>query len=94
MNVNQIKTRIIILKSIDTILILSLIAMACYSAFYSSNKEVMLLYCLMGLFLVNTIGRFTSRRIALMEIQISMTERENKKEQQRTLMKTRHTTVR
>lgn len=68
--------------------------MACYSAFYSSNKEVMLLYCLMGLFLVNTIGRFTSRRIALMEIQISMTERENKKEQQRTLMKTRHTTVR
>ena len=83
-----------ILKSIDTTLVLSVIAMACYSAFYSSNKEVMLLYCLIGLFLVNTLGRFTSKRIALMKIQIDMTEREKKKEQQRNLMKARHTPAR
>lgn len=94
MNINQIKTRIVILKSIDTILFLSVIIMACYSTFYSSNKEVMLFYCLIGLFLVNTLGRFTSSKIALMKIQIDMTERENKKEQQRSLMKTRHTTTR
>jgi phenylacetate-coenzyme A ligase PaaK-like adenylate-forming protein len=94
MNVNQIKTKIFILKSVDTILIVGLIAMACYSAFYSSNKEMMLIYCLIGLFLVNTLGRYTSKKIALMRIQIDMTEREKKKEEQRTLMRTRHTTVR
>jgi hypothetical protein len=94
MNVNQIKTKIFILKSIDTILVLSLIALAYYSALYSSNKEMMLIYCLIGLFLVNTLGRYTSKKIALMKIQIDMMERENKKEQQRALIKARHTTAR
>ncbi len=93
MNVNQIKTRILILKSIDTILVLCLIATAGYSFFYATNKEMMLLYCLIGLYLVNALGKYTSHKIAMMHIQIDLLEREKKKEQRRTLMKTRHTVV-
>ena len=82
------------MKSLDTILVLSLIATAFYSFFYAENKEMMLIYCLVGLYLVNTIGRYTSKKIALINIQIDITEREKKREEQRTLMRTRHTTVR
>ena len=94
MNINQLKTRIFFLKSIDTILVLSLITAAFYSVFYAENKEMMLIYCLVGLYLVNTLGRFTNKKVALMRIEIEMMEREKKKEEQRTLMKTRNTTVR
>ena len=82
------------MKSLDTILVLSLIATAFYSFFYAENREMMLFFCLVGLCLVSLFGRFTSEKIALMKIQIDMTEREKKKEEQRTLMRTRHTTVR
>jgi len=54
---------------------------------------MMLLYCLIGLYLVNALGKYTSHKIAMMHIQIDMLEREKKKEQRRTLMKTRHTVV-
>lgn len=94
MNINQLKTKIFILKSIDTILVLGLMAVAAYSFLYAENKEMMLVYCLIGLFMVHNLGKYTSKKVALMHIQIDMLEREKKKEEQRTLMRTRHTTVR
>ena len=94
MNVNQLKTRIVILKTIDTVLVLAVIVAGIYVAFYAENKEPMILSCLVGLYLVNTLGRYTNNKVALMHVQIEMLTREKKTEEQRTLMRTRHTQIR
>jgi uncharacterized membrane protein len=94
MNVHQLKTKIFILKAMDTIFVLVLVAAGIYSVFYAENKEVMIVYCLIGLYLVNALGRYTYYKVALMHIQIESLTREHKREEQRTLMRTRHTVVR
>ena len=74
MNVNQLKSRILVLKSIDIALLLCVIATAAYTALYSDNKEIMMIACLIGLFLVNTLGGYTSQKVALMKNQIEKLE--------------------
>ncbi|HIF51596.1 MAG TPA: hypothetical protein EYQ42_08755 [Thiotrichaceae bacterium] len=91
---NQIKTKIFIYKSIDAIFIIALAITAIYTALYSENKEFMIASCLAGLFLVNTLGKITNKRIAIMGVQLEALKREHKKEEQRTIMRTRHTTIR
>jgi hypothetical protein len=54
----------------------------------------MIASCLAGLFLVNTLGKITNKRIAIMGVQLEALKREHKKEEQRTIMRTRHTTIR
>ena len=94
MNVNQLKTRVFVFKSIDTILVLGLIGAAAYTALYSDNKETMLIACLVGLYLVNTLGRYTSQKVAKMKNEIKKLEREKKQEEQRKMMKNRHSVAR
>lgn len=94
MNENQIKTKILVLKSIDIILIFSLIAAVIYSVFYAEDKVFMMFACLAGLFLVGTVGRMITNKIAILHVQLEMLIRDKRKEQQRTLMSTRHTTRR
>jgi hypothetical protein len=91
---NQIKTKIFIHKSIDAIFIIALAITAIYTALYSENKEFMIASCLAGLFLVNTLGKITNKRIAIMSVQLEALKREHKNEEQRTIMRTRHTTIR
>lgn len=93
MNVNQIKTRIFILKAVDLTLVTTLMIASIYTALYAENKEFMIICCLVGLFLVNTIGRMTSNKIAIMHVQLEMLVRDQKREHQRTLMNTRHTNI-
>jgi uncharacterized membrane protein len=93
MNINQIKTRIFILKAIDFILVVSLMVGGIYSVIHSDNKEFTIIACLVGLFLVNSLGQFTNNKVAIMRIQLDMLIRDKKKEEQRTLMGTRHTTI-
>jgi len=94
MNENQLKTRIFILKSIDVILVIALTIAGIYSVFYAPNKEFMIILCLVGLFLVNTMGKITNNKVAIMGVQLDILIRDKKKEEQRTLMGTRHTTAR
>jgi hypothetical protein len=93
MNENQVRTRIFILKAIDKILMVALIGAVIYTAFYAPNKEFMIFVCLVGLMVLNTVGRFTNKRISIMGVQLELLIREKKKEEQRTIMSTRHTTV-
>jgi len=90
---NQIKTKIFIYKSIDVIFITALAITAIYTALYSENREFMIASCLVGLFLVNLLGKMTNKRIAIMGVQLEALKREHKKEEQRTIMGTRHTTI-
>ena len=94
MNENQIKTKIFCLKALDTVLVIALMVAAIYTALYAENKEFMIASCLVGLFLVNTLGRFTNNKVALLGVQLDILIRKKKKEEQRTLMGTRHTTTR
>ncbi|MCG8379145.1 MAG: hypothetical protein MI865_06700 [Proteobacteria bacterium] len=92
-NVNQLKMWIFILQAIDSVLVIVLTSVAIYSVFYAEDKEYMIIACLIGLFFVNSLGRFTHKRVANMRIQMEMLLREQKTQEQRTLMATRHTTV-
>ncbi len=94
MNENQIKTKIFILKSIDTALVFALTIAAIYTALYAENKEFMIISCFVGLFLVNMLGKITIKKIAIMHVQLDILIRDRKREEQRTLMGTRHTTAR
>ena len=94
MNENQIKFKIYFLKSIDTIFVLTLTGLAIYSALYAENKEYMIVVCLVGLFLVSVLGRAIAKKVALLRVQLDILMRERKTEEQRTIMSTRHTTVR
>ncbi len=93
MNINQLKTKIFILKAIDFVLVISLMVAGIYAVFYTQNKEFMIIMCLVGLFLVNTLGKFTNNKVALMHVQLDILLRDKKRDEQRTLMGTRHTTV-
>ncbi len=63
MNVNQLKTRVFILKSIDFILVIALMIAGIYSVIYVENKEFMIIGCLVGLFLVNMLGKITNEKM-------------------------------
>ncbi|MBL1141919.1 MAG: hypothetical protein HND53_07815 [Proteobacteria bacterium] len=91
MNVNQIKTKIFILKAIDVILVTSFLVTCLYTALYAENKGFMIFCCFVGLFLVNAIGNMTSKKVAILHVQLEMLERDLKREKQRTLLNTRHT---
>jgi hypothetical protein len=93
MNENQIRTKIFILKAIDKILMFVLLGAVIYTAFYAPNKEFMIFVCLVGLMVLNAAGRFTNKIISIMGVQLELLIREKKKEDQRTLLSTRHTTV-
>ena len=94
MNKNQIKTKIFILRTIDTVLVISLMVAGIYSVFYAENMETMLIGCFIGLFLLNRLGRMTNNKIALLHVQLGILMRDKKREDQATLMKTRHTMAR
>ena len=94
MNENQIKTKIFLLKGLDTVLVLSLLGAGVYAALYAPNKEFMIVACFIGLFLVNIFGRFSAKKVSVMRIQLEMIRREKKAEEQRTLLSTRHTIAR
>lgn len=82
------------MKAIDAIFAMALMVAGIYAVFYAENKEFMIISCLVGLFLVNMLGQITNKRVAIMSVQLDMLIRDKKKEEQRTIMGTRHTTAR
>ena len=93
MDENKLKTKIFILQAIDTLFVIALTIAAIYSLIYAENKELMIIMCFVGLFLVNTLGRATTKKVAIMRVQIDILKRKMKTEEQRTLMGTRHRTT-
>jgi len=90
MDENQLKTRIFVLQAIDTLFVIALTIAAFFSVLYAENKEITLIMCLVGLFLVNTLGKMTNKKVAIMGVQLEALRRKTKLEEQRTLMNTRH----
>jgi hypothetical protein len=90
MNENQIKTKIFLLRSLDTTLVLALMGAGIYAVFYAPNREFMIMMCLVGLFLVNILGKATNKKISLLGVQLERLKRDNRAEEQRALMSSRH----
>ena len=74
-------------------LMATLLGAAAYAIFFAEEKDHWIIICLVILAVVTTFGRFLHKQAALMNVTVNMLLREQKTEEQRTLMSTRHTTV-
>lgn len=92
--INQLKLKVTLMKVMDIVLLSALVIAAIYTAFYAEDKQTLIFACLVGLLIVNALGRLTKKYIANMGVKMGILAREQKTEEQRTLMGTRHTTVR
>ncbi len=92
MNENQLKMKIYMFRTIDTLLVICLLGASVYAIFYAENKEVMLMVCLAILVITSLLGRVMNQKIALLGVQLEILKREKKREEQNTLMSTRHST--
>ena len=70
MNEGQIKSKILLLKAIDMSFFLAVFSLGLYSVLYSENGTMMGLLTLVGLFLVNALGKFSSVKIADLEFKL------------------------
>ena len=89
MNENQLKSKIFLYKSIDNVMMWSLIACAIYGFTYAENKGVIIGVCFALLALIGTIGRTLHNHIALLRVQLAAIKRTNETEERRRLMSAR-----
>ena len=80
MNEGQIKTRIILIKTADYLLIFAVIGFAIYAFKTGEHLNMMMTGVLLGLLLVNRVGNFTLKKISLLKIELDKIERQKKKE--------------
>ncbi len=88
---NQLSLKIALLKALDSLLMLGVLALAAYTYLYAENKEFMIFVCLGLLAVFSITGRLISKIVANTKVRLEMAKREKKIEEQRTLMSTRHT---
>ena len=79
MNESQLKTKILFLRAIDMILLLSVIAMGIWGFLYSDIKEIMMLATLIGLFVVNKIGNYNANKVGILRMDLKKLQAEAKK---------------
>ena len=76
---NQLKIKVLLLKTIDISLLIVVLSFGIYSILYSEQKNLMATLTLVGLLLVNQIGKFTANKIAAMEADLVKQKRLDKK---------------
>ena len=78
MNESQIKTKIFLLNAVDTVLVIALICFGIYAILYSEHKNIMATFTIVGLCLVNTIGKYKATKIAVMQVELAQLQRKDK----------------
>lgn len=94
MNENQLKTKIFMLRTVDLALVISVVMTVVYTVFYAQEKGIMTIICLAGVFLLNTFGRISSNKIALMRVHLTILDRKRKQQEHATLISSRHANTR
>ena len=79
MNEGQIKTRIFIIRAIDTSFLLAVFATGVYAVLYSEHGTMMGIVSLIGLFLVNRLGNFSTRKIIDLRDQLKKLQEKDKR---------------
>jgi len=75
MNKGQLKTRIFLIRAVDMSLLIIVFTIGIYSVLYAENKELMATATLVGLFLVNRLGNFSTAKIATLRVDLEKQQR-------------------
>lgn len=79
MNEGHLKTRLFILRSIDWVLFIAVVAYAVYAFIFAEGKFVPALISFVGLLLVHWVGNYTNDKIALLRVNLGIQGRKYKK---------------
>jgi len=79
MKENQLKIKVFLLRAMDISLLIAVFSFGIYSILYSEQKNFMATITLVGLLLVNQIGKLTANKIAAMNSAIEKQKRLDKK---------------
>ena len=63
MNEGQLKNRIFLIRAVDTIFLLAVFSLGIYAVLYSENGTIPGIASLIGLYLVNLLGNFSTTKI-------------------------------
>ncbi|MEJ2762199.1 MAG: hypothetical protein P8126_11915 [Gammaproteobacteria bacterium] len=75
MNEDQMKTKMFLLQMLDWVLFLSALSFGVYALFYAQNKLLMSLIALLGLLLVDYLGKFTFDQTAILRVDLNILRR-------------------
>jgi hypothetical protein len=79
MTEGQIKTRILLIRSVDIIFLLAVFSLGIYAILYSENGFYPGLASLVGLYLVNQLGNFSSAKIIELRYQLKKIQNKDKR---------------
>lgn len=79
MSEGNVKTKILIIKSIDWAILIAVFAAGVYGVLYYENHKLMALAAFLGLFLVNRLGNYTTSKIAALKVDMEIEERHKKR---------------
>ncbi len=75
MNEGQIKYKIFLMQAVDWLLFIAVISVGIYAILYAENRNLMGLAAIIGLFLVNRSGNFTTVKIAKLRVDLEKQQR-------------------
>ncbi len=75
MKEEQLKTRIYLLRSLDWILFLAVIAFGIYAFLYAENRFLMAVITMIGLLIVHWVGNYTYEKSATMRVNLDILRR-------------------
>ncbi len=79
MNEGNMKIKIFLMQAVDLLFLITVLFVGVYAIFYSENPALIGLAALIGLFLVNKLGSFTTKKIATMRVNMEIQQRQLKK---------------
>ncbi|MEX2525657.1 MAG: hypothetical protein WD750_11925 [Gammaproteobacteria bacterium] len=75
MKENQLKTRLYLIRSLDWILFLSVLAFGIYAFLYAENRFLAALVAVTGLLIVHWVGNYTFEKSAIMQVDLDILRR-------------------
>lgn len=78
MNADQMKFRMLMFQALDWILFLSVLSFGIYAFFYAENRLLMSLIAVLGLLLVDWIGKFTFDKTAVLRVDLNILQKRHR----------------
>ena len=73
------KIKIFLMQAVDLLFLIAVLSVVAYVTLNSENRMIMGLAALVGLFLVNMLGSFTTKKIATVRVNMEIQQRQLKK---------------
>jgi ABC-type enterochelin transport system permease subunit len=78
MNEGQIKTKIFLIRAVDSSFLIAVFSLGVYAVLYSEDGTIMGILALIGLFFVNLFGNISTTKIIDLRDQLKRIEQEKK----------------